>query len=1007
MALLKRFDNVLLASMKSANNTLKANTDKINGVLLPNSPTPTSTKTPTPTPTRTYLCPESGVTIGTQIWTVCNLNVTTYSDGTSIPQVTGTTGVNAWSGLTTGAWCYYNNVTITGNTYGKLYNWYAVAGIYDAASASNPSLRKKLAPSGYHIPTESEWITVIESLGTQSGVPTIYQFAGGKMKLSGTTYWNAPNPILTPYSGFRALPGGYRSNLGTFSSIRTNGYWWTSSEYDLTTAYYITINSSSTDAFAGGVGASYNWGLSVRLIQDLPATPTPTPTITQTNTQTPTLTPTPSSNPAIPTCGVLFNDNNGNVFYYNVTANTSTQLTVPNFPIGPGMSHTSNKLWGSSDNTSSFKEYNISLTSFVTTFSRDIPWPSGYYQSNGLASISDTVILAVNANTTPNKVVEIDVSGAAVMTTKFSLMLNREITGDFYKTTTNKFLALTRDISGSNRYLTQWDYLTGTLEVDTQLFIPPLDTLDTWGLFQYNNNIYVSSTTTDVSPVSKTYVVNLNYPYTLSYSRNVGKLIVDTSQIPSCLTQNLVSNVATLRVNNNAGNSTYYVNTKTIELPLVSNGTYNFVANWGDGTTSTITNYSQRFHTYTTSSLLWAYDITLTGQVDGFSYRALSTDQKKLLDRIYNWGAIKFINNVSPGNSDALFMGCVNLTMDTCVNAPNLGTVTSLDNCFDGCTKLGKVGGLEYWNVSNIIGMYRMFALTSPILGSVNTPAPLPQDLSSWNTSNVTYMDEMYMSSRLNHNVGNWNVTGVTDMTYMFYEATNFNNGGSDSIKNWNTSSVVYVASMFYSATTFNQPLTNFNFTKVSGTTYMFQYCYEFNQDCSNWERVGSTMQWITDTFFMFGSCRKFNGSVNTWNLQRLSNSQGMFARCYLFNQPMNNWNTSKISTADSMFSNCFSLNQNLSSWNLSSLTQAQASFWSLSTGDANRPRNTFDLTPANLTSTLLGWATNINTVSNYSYISFPSSSDSGTCSGLTQMKAKGWRISWVNTAGGITVSSC
>jgi hypothetical protein len=89
------------------------------------------------------------ITICNQIWDQKNLDVTTYSDGTLIPQVTDQ---NQWGSLTTGAWCYYNNDSANGSTYGKLYNWYAVAGIYDANSLVNPLLRKKLAPNGWHIP---------------------------------------------------------------------------------------------------------------------------------------------------------------------------------------------------------------------------------------------------------------------------------------------------------------------------------------------------------------------------------------------------------------------------------------------------------------------------------------------------------------------------------------------------------------------------------------------------------------------------------------------------------------------------------------------------------------------------------------------------------------------------------------------------------------------------------------------------------------------------------------
>ncbi len=127
-----------------------------------------------------------------------NLNVSRYTDGTPIPQVTNQ---SQWANLTTGAWCYYDNDTSNGVIYGKLYNWYAVAGIYDAASLANPALRKKLAPTGWHLTSNEEWLILISDLGGDS-------VAGGKMKQAGTTLWADPNALATNSSGFTGLPGG-------------------------------------------------------------------------------------------------------------------------------------------------------------------------------------------------------------------------------------------------------------------------------------------------------------------------------------------------------------------------------------------------------------------------------------------------------------------------------------------------------------------------------------------------------------------------------------------------------------------------------------------------------------------------------------------------------------------------------------------------------------------------------------------------------------------------------
>ncbi len=161
-------------------------------------------------------------------WTQLNLNVSKYSDGTPIPQVTDPT---QWENLTTGAWCYYNNDAANEAVYGKLYNWYAAAGIYDAASLANPTLRKKLAPAGWHVPSDAEWTQLTNCLGEE-------EVAGGKMKSAGTSLWQSPNVGATNLSGFTGLPGGYIFDGGTFFFIGSYGFWWSSGSYDTTNAWF-------------------------------------------------------------------------------------------------------------------------------------------------------------------------------------------------------------------------------------------------------------------------------------------------------------------------------------------------------------------------------------------------------------------------------------------------------------------------------------------------------------------------------------------------------------------------------------------------------------------------------------------------------------------------------------------------------------------------------------------------------------------------------------------------
>lgn len=101
----------------------------------------------------------NSVKIGDQLWTTENAENITYRDGTPIPQVTNAT---EWENLNTGAWCYYDN----DSSKGKLYNWFAVAGIYDEASYNNPSLRKKFAPQGWKVPNSDNFSSLVDYLIT-------------------------------------------------------------------------------------------------------------------------------------------------------------------------------------------------------------------------------------------------------------------------------------------------------------------------------------------------------------------------------------------------------------------------------------------------------------------------------------------------------------------------------------------------------------------------------------------------------------------------------------------------------------------------------------------------------------------------------------------------------------------------------------------------------------------------------------------------------------------------
>ncbi len=200
------------------------------------------------------------VKIGDQWWMTENLKVTKYNDETSIPNVTD---VNAWKSLTSGAYCCFDNDATNANKYGLLYNWYVVN-------------TGKLTPSGWHVPTDTEWTNLQNYL-----IANGYNYDGSTTgnyiakSLAATTDWwlnssttGAIGDDLTKNNrtGFSALPGGERLSVGSFYGLGRIGYWWSATKNSSSTARlqflsFVGVGMSST-------GDDHVCGCSVRCIRD-------------------------------------------------------------------------------------------------------------------------------------------------------------------------------------------------------------------------------------------------------------------------------------------------------------------------------------------------------------------------------------------------------------------------------------------------------------------------------------------------------------------------------------------------------------------------------------------------------------------------------------------------------------------------------------------------------------------------------------------------------------------
>ena len=202
---------------------------------------------------------------GDQNWSVENAEMVTYRDGTVIPQVTDNT---EWSNLTTGAWCYYDN----DSSKGKLYNWYAVAGIHDT-DPNTPN--KELAPDGWHVPRDVDW-TILEEHLIANGYNYDDTTTENKIAkaMASNTGWNSSTVLgaigndqsLNNSSGFNAFPEGYRNYDGSFNYEGYDAIFWSSTESNSGNAWYRYLFYNTSDLYRGNFNKQV--GFSVRFVRD-------------------------------------------------------------------------------------------------------------------------------------------------------------------------------------------------------------------------------------------------------------------------------------------------------------------------------------------------------------------------------------------------------------------------------------------------------------------------------------------------------------------------------------------------------------------------------------------------------------------------------------------------------------------------------------------------------------------------------------------------------------------
>ena len=233
------------------------------------------------------------------------------------------------------------------------------------------------------------------------------------------------------------------------------------------------------------------------------------------------------------------------------------------------------------------------------------------------------------------------------------------------------------------------------------------------------------------------------------------------------------------------------------------------------------------------------------------------------------------------------------------------------------------IGDISSWDVSNVTNMENMFWKSNYInqdisswdVGSVTNmkqmfrDSTFDGDISSWDVGSVTNMKQMFRDSTFDGDISNWDVSNVTNMSGMF-EGAPFN----QDISNWDVSSVTNMSAMFFKNLYFNQDIGNWDVSNVRLMSSMFRRAFSFNQDLTNWDVSN-----VTGMGWMFMDASNFNSAIDTWDVSNVDLMQGMFLNAASFGRILSTWDVSNVTNMSYMFKDT-SYGLNLSSWNVNNV---------------------------------------------------------------------------------------
>ena len=243
-------------------------------------------------------------------------------------------------------------------------------------------------------------------------------------------------------------------------------------------------------------------------------------------------------------CGILLSSDD-KIYYSNREIPQLNQLDVPGYAASLGIAMTANYLWSIDTD---IKQWDIALSPFSATYNTSIALPVGYSPGLGIVAKNSGILISTDTSTSPNDVTELDITGVtAVSTVMFSLQADRTSVGNMLYTTDGKLIVINQDGVTSDYYITQYDYATGTVEVDLNI-----GSLAVTSLYECNCDIYVTDANGNL------YTVIKILPYALfDLGVNIGiSSIASATQVASCVVSSITDNTTTTTTSSSSSTTT-------------------------------------------------------------------------------------------------------------------------------------------------------------------------------------------------------------------------------------------------------------------------------------------------------------------------------------------------------------------------------------------------------------------------------------------------------------------